>query len=224
MLHPQPYTIGWLRQGIDLRISQWCRLSYIIKSFKDKVLCDVSPLKVCNFLLGQPYLWKFHVVYESRPRSVIITLNRKLYMIPEAIPPSFISLIYAKQCRKGISQTRKFVFFVIHSQSKRNIIATSRAYVADLSTKEKQVDKVMEEDSDIFSSPTGVPLHYQVKDPINLTQGTLLSNGSVYHRSLLENEEMKRYIQELLHKGHIHPISSPCGSPIIMVQKKDRTW
>jgi hypothetical protein len=41
---------------------------------------------------------------------------------------------------------------------------------------------------------------------------------------LLENEEIKRQIQELLHKGHIHPISSPCGSPIVLVQKKDGTW
>jgi hypothetical protein len=96
MPHPQNYTIGWLRQGSDLRVNQQCRLSYGIKPFKDEVLCDVYPLKVCNVLLGQPYLWKFHVVYESRPRSVIITLNRKLYRIPEAVPPSVISLISAK--------------------------------------------------------------------------------------------------------------------------------
>jgi hypothetical protein len=57
-------------------------LSYDINPFKDEVLCDVSPLKVCNVILGQPYLWKHHVVYESRPRSVIITLNKKLYRIP----------------------------------------------------------------------------------------------------------------------------------------------
>jgi hypothetical protein len=55
-LHPQPYTIGWLCQGSDLRVSQQCRLSYDIKPFKDEVLCDVSPLKVCDVLLGQPYL------------------------------------------------------------------------------------------------------------------------------------------------------------------------
>jgi hypothetical protein len=85
--HLQPYTIGWLRQGIDLRVSQQCRLSYDIKPFKDEVLCDVSPLEVCNFLLGQPYLWNFHVVYESMPHSFIITLNGKLYRILESIPP-----------------------------------------------------------------------------------------------------------------------------------------
>jgi hypothetical protein len=35
MSHLQPYTIGWLCQGSDLRISQQCRLSYNIKPFKD---------------------------------------------------------------------------------------------------------------------------------------------------------------------------------------------
>jgi hypothetical protein len=159
MPHPQPYTIGWLYQGSDLLVSQQCRLSYGIKPFKDEVLCDVSPLEVCDVLLAQPYLWKCHVVYESKPRSVIITSNRKLYEIPKAVPPSGISLISTKQCRKVISQTGKFVFFMIHSQNKKNITATSRVSVADLSTQQKKVDKFMEEYSNIFSSPTGVPLH-----------------------------------------------------------------
>jgi hypothetical protein len=94
--HPKPYTIGLLHQGSDLRIRQQCRLLYNMKPFKDEVLCDVSPIEVCDVLLGQPYLWKCHAIYESRPRSVIITLNRKLYRIPEAVPPSAISLISAK--------------------------------------------------------------------------------------------------------------------------------
>jgi hypothetical protein len=89
-----------------------------INPFKDELLRDVYPLEVCDVLLGQPYLWKLHVVYESRPRSVIITLNMKLYRILEVVPPSAISLISTKQCRKVISQTGKFVFFVIHSQKK----------------------------------------------------------------------------------------------------------
>jgi hypothetical protein len=116
--HPQPYTIGWLRQGSNLCVSQQCQLSYDIKPFKDEVLCDVSPLEVCDVLLGQPYLWKFHAVYESRIRSVIITLNKKLYRIPEAVPPSAISLISAKKCSKVISQMGKFFFFMILSQDK----------------------------------------------------------------------------------------------------------
>jgi hypothetical protein len=66
-----------------------CRLSYGIQPFKDEVLCDVSPLDVCDVLLGQPYMWKCHVVYESRPRSVIVTLGGHLYRIPEVVPTIF---------------------------------------------------------------------------------------------------------------------------------------
>jgi hypothetical protein len=44
-------------------------------------LCDIFPLELCDVILGQPYLWKQHIVYDSIPRSVIITLGRKLYII-----------------------------------------------------------------------------------------------------------------------------------------------
>jgi hypothetical protein len=63
--HPRPYNIGWLRQGQDLHVSHQCHLSYNINPFKDEVLCDVSPLEVCDVLLGQPYMWRNHVFYES---------------------------------------------------------------------------------------------------------------------------------------------------------------
>jgi hypothetical protein len=56
--HPQPYTIGWLHQGRDLRVSRQCHLPYSIKPFTDEVLCDIAPLDVSDVLLGQPYLWK----------------------------------------------------------------------------------------------------------------------------------------------------------------------
>jgi hypothetical protein len=142
--HPQPYTIGWLHQGRDLCVSQQCRLPYDIKPFKDEVLCDISPLEVCDVLLGKPYLWKHHVVYEPRPRNVIITLGRKLYKIPEVAPPTTISLIFAKQCSKVISQTKKFIFFVICAHSKQKVATTSVASTQHLSLKQKQVDVIME--------------------------------------------------------------------------------
>jgi hypothetical protein len=80
--YPRPYTISWVLQGRDLHVSQQCHMPYGINPFKDEVLCDISPLEVCDVILGQPYFWKRHDVYESRPTSVIITLGRKLYKIP----------------------------------------------------------------------------------------------------------------------------------------------
>jgi hypothetical protein len=189
-----PYTIIWICQGSDLHINQLCCLSYDIKPFNDEVLCDVSPLEFCDVLLRQPYLWELHVVYESRTHNVIINLNRKLYRIPEVVPPSVISLISTKQCRNVISQSRKFLFFMSLPQSERKVAATSMASATGLSMQQNQVDKVVEEYKDIFSSPTGVPLHCQVKHPIDLTPDASLPNGPVYHHSLLENEDIKHHI------------------------------
>jgi hypothetical protein len=101
--HPHPYTIRWLHQGSDLHVIQQCRLAYNIKPFKDEALCDVTPLEICDVILGQPYLWKHHVVYESSPCNFIITLDRKLHKIPEVVPSTSIFLISTKHYRKVVS-------------------------------------------------------------------------------------------------------------------------
>ena len=64
-------------------------MTYGIHPFKDEVVCDVAPLDVCDAFLGQPYMCKCHVVYESRPHSVIITLGGHLYRILEVMLTTF---------------------------------------------------------------------------------------------------------------------------------------
>jgi len=46
----------------------------------------------------------------------------------------------------------------------------------------------------------------------------------MYKLSTLENAEIKKQVQELLEKGFITPSTSPCGSPIVLVRKKDGSW
>ena len=117
--HPQPYNISWLIQGRGIHITKQCLLPYVIKPFKDEVLCDVPPLKVCDVLLGQPYMWKCHVVYESWNHRVIVTLGGKLYRMPETVASNRVS-----KCRKIISHTRKLFLFTIASEGEHQITST----------------------------------------------------------------------------------------------------
>ena len=55
--HPQPYNIGWMKDGQELRITCQCRLTYFIKPFEDEVLCDVTPLSIADALFGIPYCY-----------------------------------------------------------------------------------------------------------------------------------------------------------------------
>jgi hypothetical protein len=42
--------------------------------------------------------------------------------------------------------------------------------------------------------------------------------------SVVEMTKIKKQVQGLLDQGVIRPSSSPCGSSIVMVPKKDSTW
>ena len=92
------------------------------------------------------------------------------------------------------------------------------------SRQQQQIDNILEEYQNIFQAPDGVPLHCQVKHSIELVPGSSLPNASVYRRSILKNEEIRRQIQDLNDKGHTRPSSSPCGSPVVLVPKIDGTW
>ena len=109
-------------------------------------LCDVSPLDVCDVLLGQPYMWKCHVVYESRPRSVIVSLGGHLYRIPEVVPTIFP----LKKCLKVVSHTSKFSFFTTCSKGEQKDIATTTVSPPAPSIQQKQVDKVATKHKDCF--------------------------------------------------------------------------
>ena len=72
--HPQPYNIGWMKDGQELRITRQCKLNYFIKHFEDEVLCDVASLSVADALFGKPCLWDRHGTYQSLPQKVIVKI------------------------------------------------------------------------------------------------------------------------------------------------------
>eukprot|EP00253_Pinus_taeda_P020035 PITA_20035 len=90
---------------------------------------------------------------------------------------------YCKQCNKLVSKTGKFIFLMIRPQGKKKTVATTSRQGP--SARQLQIDKVMEEYEDIFTSPAGVPLHCQVKHSIDLTPGASLPNGPICRHSIL---------------------------------------
>lgn len=60
-----------------------------------------------------PTMWKRHVVYQFRPRSILISLGDQCSSIPKVAPPTIASLTSAKQWRKLISKTWKILIFML---------------------------------------------------------------------------------------------------------------
>jgi hypothetical protein len=84
-------------------------------------VCDVTSLDVCDVALGQTYKWKRYVVYESRRRSVIITLGGQLYRIPKVVSTTFPP----KQFCKLISHIEKFILFTVSSKDAQKATTTT---------------------------------------------------------------------------------------------------
>ena len=57
----------------------------------------------------------------------------------------------------------------------------------------------------------GLPPKRAIAHGIDLETGASLPNSGLYRRSVMENEEIKRQILELLDMGHIKPSDFPYG-------------
>ena len=101
--HPQPYNIGWMKDGQELRITQQCQLAYFINPFEDEVICDVALIFVGDALLDKPYLWDRHGTYQSRPQKVIIKIENQWYVILEQQPTSTVAMTSSKQTKNLIN-------------------------------------------------------------------------------------------------------------------------
>eukprot|EP00253_Pinus_taeda_P025542 PITA_25542 len=70
----------------------------------------------------------------------------------------------------------------------------------------------------------GLPRKREIQHEIHLQHDAPLPNIGMYRMSAIKMEEIKRQVQELLDQGVIRPSTSLCGSPIVLVPKKDDTW
>ena len=76
--------------------------------------------------------------------------------------------------------------------------------------------------SDVFPEELlGMPLDREVEFVIDLLPGTAPISRRPYRMSVEELKELKKQLMELQGAGYICPNSSPCGAPVLFVQKKE---
>jgi hypothetical protein len=83
---------------------------------------------------------------------------------------------------------------------------------------------VVNEFPDVFPEELpGMPPDRDIEFVIELKPGTSSIHKTLYRTDTLELAELKEHIKELLEKGFIRPSSSPWGTPVIFILKKDGT-
>jgi hypothetical protein len=122
--------------------------------------------------------------------------------------------------KRLITTNKRYVLMVV----KEKDVGTSDAFQGCDPSHKKELTDIVSKYDDIFQEPDGLPPKREIQHEIHLQQDSPLPNVGMYRMSVVEMTEIKKQVQGLLDQGVIRPSSSPCGSPIVMVPKKDGTW
>jgi len=83
---PKPYKLQWINEDGDLTVDQQVKVEFSVGNYKDKVLCDVVPMKACHILLGRPWQFDKKTTMVLPMRLLSLTKKRSLYFIPYHFP------------------------------------------------------------------------------------------------------------------------------------------
>jgi hypothetical protein len=219
--HPKPYPLGWICDNDKLQVTRRCKLRFAITAnFIDEVELDVIPLDICGILLGSPYLYDRKAIFHRHENKYHLFKNGVEYIVRAHTKKMNLSLVNVGQMKKLVNASKNFVLLMI--KPKEDI--ENEAFKGCDTKLKSDLYKIVNQYDEMFKEPKGLPLKRGVQHEIQLQQECPLPNIGMYRMSVMENAEIKKQIQELLDKGVIVPISSPCGSPIVLVPKKDGTW
>lgn len=88
----------------------------------------------------------------------------------------------------------------------------------------EEIRTLLEEYSDIFSTPKGLPPARAQDHSIPIKQGSQPINSRPYRCPYFQKEEIEKITKEMLNSGVIRNSASPYASPVLLVKKKDNTW
>lgn len=130
-----------------------------------------------------------------------------------------------------MNESKKFFLVMVQSSSKKIISWTTSTLYFDARkitpTSLELGDKVqslIQNFQEVFVVLKGLPPRRQIDHEIHLLPNAPLLNIGLFRQSIMECEEIKNEIQEILDQGVIKPSTSPCHLSFYLVSKKDRYW
>lgn len=226
MKHPTPYKVSWLQKGHQLLVNEQCEIEFQVGKYKDKIVCDVMPMDVCQVLLGRPWQYDRGAMHDGKRNTYKFGkdgVNHMLLPLQEEDVPGKNTdpktlLLGGKEYLKQIEENE--VNFV--GICKPKVIMTSTK-IFDLPI---EIQEMLEKYCDIIVDdlPNEFPPIRRISHHIDLIPGASLTNKAAYRMTPKENEEVRKQVQELLDKGLIREILSPCAVLTVLSPKKYGGW
>nr|GEX42038.1 putative reverse transcriptase domain-containing protein [Tanacetum cinerariifolium] len=194
-----------------------CTLNFLIHPFN----IDLMPVEMGSFdvIIGMDWLVKHHDVIVCDEKLVRVPFNNEILIFHgDRSNNGHESRLNIISCTK----TQKYLLkgcpiFLAHVTTKG----------AEDKSKERRLEDVpiVQDFLEVFPEDLpGIPPTRQVEFQINLIPGAAPMSRAPYRLAPSEMKELSDQLKELSDKGFIRPSSSPWGSPVLFVKKKDGSF
>ncbi|XP_028547476.1 uncharacterized protein LOC110104104 [Dendrobium catenatum] len=224
--NPNPYKISWVRRGIEIAVTDMCKVSLSIgRHYVSEVLCDVVDMDVCHLILGRPWQFDVGAVYDCRANTYAFEWKgKKLRLLPQSL-----------EQENSIHSGKTALFAVTHkallnawkeSECILALVVSEQNNTIESQNLPSRLKQLLREYADIAPAelPSELPPVRTIQHQIELTPGASLPNLPHYRMSPNEHKTLQQIVDELLDKQLIQHILSPCAVPALLVPKKDGSW
>ncbi|XP_019053155.1 PREDICTED: uncharacterized protein LOC109114638 [Nelumbo nucifera] len=228
--HPNPYTIGWIKEVDGVRVEERCKVPFSIGKYTVEVYCDIVDMDACHILLGRPWQFDKDAKHLGRKNTYLLKKEGVHYTLlpmakknppkaPKAERRNFLTIThhhaeFVRECK----DTHEVHLLVVKGESMNESLEENKIPV--------EVQGLLDEFHDVVPDelPNELPPMRDIQHHIDFVPGASLPNLPHYRMSPKENEILREKVEELLRKGHIQVSMSPCAIPALLTPKKDGSW
>jgi hypothetical protein len=130
------------------------------------------------------------------------------------------TIVREVQMKRLINTNKRYVLMVVREK----YVGTFNSFQGCDPSHKKELTDIVSKYDDIFQEQDGLPPKREIQHEVHLHYDSHLPNVGMYRMLIVEMTKIKKQVQGLLDQWVIRTNSSPCGSLIMMVPKKDGTW
>ncbi|GJW16490.1 hypothetical protein Tco_0020623 [Tanacetum coccineum] len=220
-VHPELFPKKWIkddrggrRTTATTHVNDVVELESVQEAYKSLSLMMKQKEKASN-------MKERNAVYFRRAHKYRFEKDGQKYLVKRSTRSGNVELITTCQARRLVNASQVLLLILLRPIEYSNKVSSLTLSCGYIST---QFENIIAEYHALFDDVGEMPPNQIIEHDIQLVEDSTLPKIGMYRNSVLENNEIKWQVEELLKSCVIRPSSSLCGSPIVLVPKKDGRW